>query len=143
MRTSLGIGGAFVELAGEAAADLVRLTVVPAGMVDIPPRPLRQALLTFRSSIQGRIPEILGDDEEERIETLVALLDGTSEEELSVLLAAAAEALNRLEADKRFGTTRRRRSNRRRSEVRRSSASAEARRTMSDNGPSTIVTGST
>ena len=122
VRTSLGVGAAFVQLAEEAAVDFVGLTVVPAGIVDIPPRPLRRALLTFRSSIQGRIPQILGDDEEQRIETLVALLDGTSEEELNVLLAAAAEALSRLEADKRFRSSRRDRSNRRRRERRRSSA---------------------
>jgi len=122
VRTNLGIGTAFVELAGQATADLVGLAVVPRGIVDIPPRPLRRVLLTFRSSIQGRIPEILGDDEEERIETLVALLDGTSEEELNMLLAAAAEALSRLEGDTRARRSRRERSDRRRRERRRRAA---------------------
>jgi hypothetical protein len=122
MWTSLGIGGAFVEVMGEAAMDFVGLTAGPARLVDIPARPLRRALLTFRSSIQGRIPEILGDDEEERIETLVVLLDGTSEEELNMLLTAASEALSRLEADKRLQSARRSRSTRRRSDRRRSAA---------------------
>jgi hypothetical protein len=120
--TSLGVGAAFVELAGAAAVDIVGLAVVPAGITDIPPRPLRRALLTFRSSIQGRIPEILGDDEEERVETLAVLLDGTSEEELNMLLSAAAEALSRLEAAQRFPSSRGNRSDRRRPERRRSSA---------------------
>jgi hypothetical protein len=116
VRTSLGIGAAFVESAGQAVVDLVGLTVVTPGIVDIPPRPLRRVLIAFQSSIQGRIPEILGDDDEERIETLVALLDGTSEDDLNVLLAAAFEALRRLEADERSrvshrdGPRRRRRS---------------------------------
>jgi hypothetical protein len=101
-------------LAGQAAVDVIGMAVVPRAIVDIPPRPLRQALLALRPSIQGRIPEILGDDEEERIETLMALLDGSSEDDLNALLAAAGEALSRLEADKRSRSSHRDRSARRR-----------------------------
>ena len=100
--------------------DFVGLTAGPGRLVDIPVRPLRRVL--FRSSIQGRIPEILGDDEEKRIETLMVLLDGTSGEELNLLLTAASEALNRLEADKRLRSSVRSRSTRRRSDRRRSAA---------------------
>jgi len=109
-----GIGMAAAELTGVAMADLVRLSVIPSLVMDIPPRSLRQAFLTFRSAIQGRIPEILGDDEEERIETLAALLEGTSEEDLNTLLVAASEALSRLEAAERRRHARRERSDRRR-----------------------------
>jgi hypothetical protein len=92
-------GTSVVELTGMVVSDLIRAAAVPPALsVDIPARPLREVLLAFRSSIQGRIPEILGDDEEERIETLVVLLDGTSEDDLKTLLQAAAEALSRLEA---------------------------------------------
>lgn len=56
----------------------------------------------FQSSVQGRIPEILGDDPEERVETRVALLDGTSEDDCNALLDAGFEALRRLEDDKRW-----------------------------------------
>ena len=121
MRTNLRIGAAFVELAGQTAVDVIGMAVVPRAIVDIPPRPLRQALLALRPSMQGRIPEILGDDEEERIETLMALLDGSSEDDLNALLAAAVEALSRLEAEKRCRSSHRDRSDRRR-ERRRSAA---------------------
>jgi hypothetical protein len=100
MGSSLGIGGAAVELTGRAVVDLMEAAVVPRSVVEIPPRALRQALLVFQSSVHGRIPEILGDDPEERVETLVALLEGTSEDDLNMLLSAAFEALRRLEDDK-------------------------------------------
>ena len=98
---TLGIGVAVAELTGRAVVDLMEGAVVPRSVVEIRPRALRQALLVFQSSVQGRIPEILGDDPEERVETLVALLDGTSEDDLNKLLTAAFEALRRLEDDKR------------------------------------------
>jgi hypothetical protein len=84
-------------------------------LVEIPPRALRQALLVLQSSVHGRIPEILGDDPEERVETLVALLEGTSEDDLNTLLSAAFEALSRVEDDKaqRSGRGRRRQERRR------------------------------
>ncbi len=112
--TCFGMGTSVVELAGMALSDVVRVGVFPpAVLVDLPPRPLREVLLAFRSSIQGRIPEILGDDEEERIETLVVLLDGTSEDDLNALLQAATEALSRLEARRRDRACRPRRDRRR------------------------------
>ena len=113
MRTKLGIGTVFGELVGQAAVDLIELAVAPAGIVEIPPRSVRQLLFTFRWSIQGRIPEILGENKKERIETLVVLLDGTSEDELNTILEAASEALRRLEAQRRLESQRPSRSSRR------------------------------
>ena len=113
--TSLGIGVAVFELTGRAVADLMDAAVARRSVVEIPPRALRQALLVLQSSVHGRIPEILGDDPEERVETLVALLEGTSEDDLNTLLSAAFEALGRLEDDKaqRSGRGRRRQERRR------------------------------
>lgn len=111
--SSLRLGLAVVDLTGRTAADLVGSAIVPRQVV-IPPRLLRHGLLTFQSSIHGRIPEILGNDEEERVEALVALLDGTSEDDLNALISAAVEALSRLEdRDVRRGRTRRPRRHRR------------------------------
>jgi len=111
--TCFGIGTSVVELARMSLGDVVRATAFPSAvLVDLPARPLREVLLAFRSSIQGRIPEILGDDEEERIETLVVLLDGTSEDDLNVLLQAATEALSRLEVRRRDRASRSRRDRR-------------------------------
>ena len=92
--SSLRLGLAIVDLTGRTVVDVA---TVARPVVKIPPRALRQGLLTFQSSIQGRIPEILGDDEDERIDTLVALLADTSEEDLNAVISAAVEALNRLE----------------------------------------------
>ncbi|MEW6474260.1 MAG: hypothetical protein AB1679_18570 [Actinomycetota bacterium] len=111
------MGLAIVDLTGRTVAELVDVATVARPVVKIPPRALRHGLLTFQSSIHGRIPEVLGEDEEERIETLVALLDGTSEEDLNTVISAAVEALNRLEdTGRRHG--RRRRPGRRRRERR-------------------------
>jgi hypothetical protein len=98
--TNLRIGVTAVDLTWRAVVDLMEAAVLPLSVVEIPPRALREALLVFQSSVQGRIPEILGDDSEERVETLVALLEGTSEDDLNTLLNAAFEALRRLEDDK-------------------------------------------
>ena len=94
---SLGVGVTVVDVASRAVADLVG-TAVPRSPIELPPPAIRQLLFVFRSSIHGRIPEILGEDEEERVETLVALLQGSSEEDLTTLLDAAQVALTRLEA---------------------------------------------
>jgi hypothetical protein len=93
--TSLALSGA------EVAVDAGRV-VLGDDFVDIRPRQFRRILLTFEDSIQGRIPEILGDDEEERVETLVRLLRGTSEKELTLLISDLQLALTRLyEEDRR------------------------------------------
>lgn len=118
--TSLGIGVGVIELTGRAVVDLMDVAVGPRSVVEIPPRALRQALLVFQSSVHGRIPEILGDDPEERVETLVALLEGTSEDDLNTLLSAAFEALRRLEDEKAERSGRGCRAGRRRQERRRS-----------------------
>jgi hypothetical protein len=73
--------------------------VVVSSVGTIPPRSLRRLLLHFDDSIQGRIPEILGDDREERVQTLVRLLDATTTQDMDELLEALQEALARLAED--------------------------------------------
>lgn len=82
---------------------------------DVRPGQFRRLLLTFEESVQGRIPEILGDDEEERVDTLVRLLRGTSEREMAELLSSLQVALERLAEENEAGDrrTRRARSGRR------------------------------
>jgi hypothetical protein len=70
-------------------------------LFDISPRQFRRLLLIFEDSIQGNIPEILGDDEEERVDTLVRLLRGTSEQDLSTLIGDLQTALTRLDRERR------------------------------------------
>ena len=65
------------------------------------PSQFRRLLLTFEETIQGHIPAILGDDEEERVDTLVRLLRGTSEEDLNTLLESLQTALARLDRERR------------------------------------------
>ena len=90
---SVGILGA------ELAVDATRLVSLD-DLVDIRPRQFRRLLLTFEDSIQGKIPEILGDDEGERVATLVRLLRGTSEEDLTALISDLQEALARLDRER-------------------------------------------
>ncbi len=68
-------------------------------LIEIRPRKFRSLLLTFEDSIRGQIPEILGDDEAERVDTLVSLLRGTSEEDLAKLINALQQALTRLDEE--------------------------------------------
>jgi len=70
-------------------------------LFDIEPHQFRRLLLTFEDTIQGQIPEILGDTEEERVDTLVRLLRGTSEEDLNTMLEALQIALRRLDRERR------------------------------------------
>ncbi|HVW34757.1 MAG TPA: hypothetical protein VHL53_19650 [Acidimicrobiia bacterium] len=101
-----------VAMAGvEVAVDAGR-AVGLEDLFDIRPRQFRRLLLTFEETIQGNIPAILGDDEEERIDTMVRLLRGTSEKDLTQLIGALQEALNRLEAEKRRDERRHRRDDR-------------------------------
>ena len=65
-----------------------RASVAGDDIIEIRPRAFRSLLLTFDDSIQGNIPAILGDDEDERVDTLVRLLRGTSEKDLQQLLTA-------------------------------------------------------
>jgi hypothetical protein len=74
---------------------------------DVEPRQLRRLLLSFDGSIQGRIPEILGRTEDERVDTLVRLLRGTSEEDMNVLLESFQVALRRLDRERRRAERRR------------------------------------
>lgn len=64
-------------------------------IIEIRPRQFRSLLLTFEDSIQGQIPD-LGDNESERVETLVSLLRGTSQKDLTQLISALQQALVRL-----------------------------------------------
>ena len=47
---------------------------------------MRTLLLSMEGSIHGRIPEILGADEAERVETVARFLDGTTDEEINEIL---------------------------------------------------------
>jgi hypothetical protein len=93
LMTSMAMAGV------EVAVDTGRL--VGVDLFDISPRQFRRLLLTFEDSIQGNIPEILGDDEEERVDTLVRLLRGTSEQDLSTLIGDLQTALTRLDRERR------------------------------------------
>ena len=70
-------------------------------LFDIEPDQFRRLLFTFEDTIQGQIPAILGDDEEERVDTLVRLLRGTSEDDLNTLLESLQKALVRLDRERR------------------------------------------
>jgi hypothetical protein len=100
-------------LGAGAVVDSVRF-VAGDDVVEIRPRAFRHLLLTFDDSIQGNIPAILGDDEEERVDTLVTLLRGTSDDDMRELLAALQVALERLAAERTWKGTRDRTRGRRR-----------------------------
>ena len=85
---------------GEIVADSARV-ILGDDAIEIRPRQFRRLLLSFEDSIRGKIPEILGDDEEERIDTLVSLLRGTSQQDMTDLIGALQEALNRLAEEER------------------------------------------
>ena len=105
----------FALAGAELAVDFGRLAGAD-DLFDIEPHQFRRLLLTFEETIQGQIPAILGDDEEERVDTLVRLLRGTSEEDLNVLLESLQIALRRLDRERRRDERRdeRRRDDRRR-----------------------------
>jgi hypothetical protein len=88
----------------EVAVDAGRL-VGGDDLFDIRPRQFRRLLLTFEDSVRGRIPEILGDDEDERVDTLVRLLRDTSEKDLSTLIGDLQTALTRLDRERRRTTS--------------------------------------
>src|SRR3954453_2885874 len=85
----------------------VELTIDAGRMVgadalfEIRPEQLRRLLLTFEESIQGKIPEILGDTDEGRVDTLARLLRGTPEEDLNLVIGDLQEALVRLHRERR------------------------------------------
>jgi hypothetical protein len=101
LMTSMAMAGV------EMAVDAGRL-VGADELFDLQPGQFRRLLLTFEGSIQGKIPAILGDDEEERVDTLVRLLRGTSERDLSVLIGDLQTALTRLEDERRDRRSQRR-----------------------------------
>ena len=90
----------FALAGAELAVDFGRLAGAD-DLFDIEPQQFRRLLLTLEETIQGQIPEILGDDEEERVDTLVRLLHGTSEEDLNTLLESLQLALVRLDRERR------------------------------------------
>ena len=85
---------------GELVVDAAR-AVGGDDLIEIRPRQFRSLLLTFEDSIHGQIPAILGDDEAERVDTLVSLLRGTSQQDLSSLISALQQALIRLDEEER------------------------------------------
>ena len=102
LNAGIRLGSSLALTAGELVFDSARV-IWGDDVVDIRPRQFRRLLLTFQDSIHGRIPEILGDDESERVDTLVSLLRGTSERDLSKLIGALQQALIRLDEEKRSG----------------------------------------
>ena len=107
---SLALAGA------ELAVETGRL-VGADELFDLEPRQFRRLLLTFEETIQGHIPAILGDDEEERVDTLVRLLRSTSDEDLTALLESLQTALARLDRERRRDLRRAERMDRHRDRV--------------------------
>ena len=60
----------FALAGAELAVDAGRL-VGADELFAIEPHQFRRLLLTFEETIQGQIPAILGDDDEERVDTLI------------------------------------------------------------------------
>lgn len=79
--------------AGAVVVDGVQTTL--AG--DIKPRTatMRELLLAMEGSVHGRIPDILGDDEEERIATILRFLQGAGEDDLNEILRLTMIAIER------------------------------------------------
>ena len=82
-------------LTAEAVADSARI-LGGESLVDLPPSQIRSLLLTFEKSIQGQIPDILGRDHDERVDTAVRLLRGSDEEDLNELIGILQDALAQL-----------------------------------------------
>ena len=90
----------FALAGAELAVEVGRLAGADE-LFDVDPDQFRRLLLTFEDTIQGQIPAILGDDEEQRVDTLVRLLRGTSAEDLNTLLQSLQIALARLDRERR------------------------------------------
>ena len=88
--------GSLTIATGELVLDATSGFIDPRKYISIRPESMRRLLLNFEDSIQGKIPEILGDDHEERVETLVRLLAGTTTQDMNELLQALQEALGRM-----------------------------------------------
>lgn len=67
---------------------------------DIKPNPnaMRSLLLSMEGSIHGRIPEILGADEAERVDTVARFLNGTTDAEVNEILGLVVLAVARRSA---------------------------------------------
>ena len=65
-------------------------------VVEVSPRVLRSLMLTMDGSIRGRFLEVLGDDEAERVDTMVHLLEGATVEDLNQLARITQQAVIRL-----------------------------------------------
>ena len=90
VRLSLNVALGTAGLAAESTK-----TLAGDRALEISPRSMRRLLLTFDTSIQGQIPEILGDTHAERVDTLETLLRDASDEDMQSLLEALQEALGR------------------------------------------------
>lgn len=71
-------------------------TVLGDDAVCLSPEELRNLMLTFESSIRGRLLHIFGDNEAERVDTLVRLLQGSTSEDLNELARITQQAVVRL-----------------------------------------------
>ena len=56
---------------------------------------MRSLLLSMEGAVHGRIPDILGDDETERVDTMIRFLDGTTEAEMNELMGLLTLAIAR------------------------------------------------
>ena len=65
-------------------------------VVHLSPQALRDLMLTVEGSIQGHFLEMLGQDEAERVETMVRLLEGSTTEDLNQLARITQQAVMRL-----------------------------------------------
>src|SRR5262245_60129711 len=89
------------SLACSAGAVVVDGTQTALGD-DVQPRPgsMRSLLLSMDGSIHGRIPEILGRDQTERVDTIAHFLKGTSEQDLSELLGLVQLAITQVNEER-------------------------------------------
>lgn len=60
---------------------------------ELRPGDMRRLVLTFANSIQGKLPELLGDDDAERVATLKTVLHGTSDDDLIELMSLLQSVL--------------------------------------------------
>jgi hypothetical protein len=93
----LGSGINIVSSVACSAGSVVASGAQTVSGQDIKPDPgsMRALLLAMEGSVHGRIPEILGDDEGERVETMCRFLDGTSEAEMNELMGLLQLAIAR------------------------------------------------
>ena len=93
----VGLGLNLVSSVACAAGSVVVSGTQTVTGDDIKPNPgsMRSLLLSMEGSVHGRIPDILGGDETERVDTMVRFLDGTTEAEMNELMGLLQLAIAR------------------------------------------------